>query len=69
MYVKLVNKLGECELEVQSGTWSSCDAYVASGYSIDLDRDLTEEECEELTELLSDSIQEYVVEHLDLTWE
>lgn len=69
MYVKLVNKLGECELEIESVPWSSCDAYVASGYSIDLDRDLTEEECEELTVLLSHELQEYAVECQGADWD
>jgi hypothetical protein len=48
--------LGECELNLDMGL-SICDVYVLEGYSLTQDRELTEDECDLITRVYSDSLQ------------
>ena len=51
--------LGECELVIECDALSSVDSYICSGYSLLLDRELTDSELDNLQDLYSDAIQEY----------
>lgn len=47
--MKLQDKqLGECEVEICHGQMSCVDSFIEKGYSVTLDRELTDEECERL---------------------
>lgn len=51
-------KYGECEVDI-SVEESAVDSFIKSAYSITLDRQLTDDECEELQEDFADRIHEY----------
>ena len=52
-------KLGECEIEVFVPKLSAVDAYALDGYSVTLDRVLTNNELDYVTDRYAGEIQEY----------
>ena len=50
--------LGECELEIEHGRYSSVDSYLAKGYSLTLDRELTDTELDWLQNEYAGEIQD-----------
>jgi hypothetical protein len=51
------NILGECELEIDHDSFSCVDSFISSGYSITLDRKLTDAELDQLQTKYEDVIQ------------
>jgi hypothetical protein len=58
MYIK-DSILGECELEICHGSLSAVDSFIVTGYSIDLDRELTDNELNRLQNDYEAEIHEY----------
>lgn len=50
---------GECELEINHGRISCVDSFIETAYSTTLDRELVDEELEELQERFEAEIQDY----------
>ncbi len=49
--------LGKCELEIHYDRFSSVDSYIMAGYSITLDRELTDSELDRLQDEYAGEIQ------------
>lgn len=56
-------ELGKCELEIMVAIQSAVDSFIMSGYSIDLDRPLTERELDDFNEAYIAEIQMYSLEN------
>ena len=50
--------LGDCELEIEHGQFSSVDSYLGSGFSNTLNRELTDDELDRLQDEYSAEIQD-----------
>lgn len=51
--------LGTCEVEVNVDPFSSVDSFLESGFSVSLNRDLTDSELDQLQNMYEAEIQEY----------
>lgn len=53
----VMTNIGTIEIEIDSNSGSAVDAYISKGFVLDTGRELTDEECEALTEALAGEIQ------------